>query len=108
MTILLDTVEKQEVNKNEITFYFKTKSASFQEGGGGMMGVRLPDDLNKVDFTMNYKKINQIDGNKNMQSGTYNCLSFVTFPKLIFNELKGILKGKKSHNIFLFYHKLNY
>jgi hypothetical protein len=92
MALLKGTVEEHEdsKNENEMNFNFKTKSASFQEGGG-MMGVPLPDDSHKVDFTMKYTTMMKVDLKTKMPEGTYHSLSFVTFPKLKFEELTGVL-----------------
>lgn len=96
MALLLGSVELNgDVKKNEkVTLNFKTKSASFQEGGG-MMGIPQPNDLYKVDFVMKYDKIMQIDPLTKTPAGTFHSVSFETYPKLKFDELRGVLMGKK-------------
>ena len=94
MILLVGKVEQAGSNNDEITLNFNTKSASSQEGGG-MMGVPLPNDTYKTDFSMKYYKSMQIDKLTKTPSGTYNCIKFVTFPKLKFDELNGVLMGKK-------------
>jgi hypothetical protein len=42
---------------------------------------------------MKYCEI-KIDNTSNIPSGNYHGLSFLTYPKLKFDELKGLLKAK--------------
>ena len=89
MALLEGAVEEHgDVQKGEeVTISFKTKDAKFQEGGG-MMGFPYPNDEHMVDFVMKYSKVTN-------ERGTFNALSFVSYPKLKFEELEGILLGKK-------------
>ena len=89
MALLEGSVEEHGDAKKgeEITISFKTKEAKYQEGGG-MMGIPLPDDTHKVDFIMKYSKVTN-------ERGSYNGLSFVSYPKLKFDQLEGVLLGKK-------------
>ena len=92
MALLTGTLEKSDdsKNENEMTFAFKSKKASFQEGGG-MMGVPLPDDSHKVDFSMKYTTMMRIDPKTKTPEGSFHNLAFVTYPKLKFDELTGNL-----------------
>lgn len=89
MALLEGAVEEHGDSKKgeEVTISFKTKEAKYQEGGG-MMGIPLPNDDHKVDFVMKYSKISN-------ERGSFNGLSFVTYPKLKFDKLEGVLLGKK-------------
>ena len=95
MALLLGTVEQigDPSKGEEITIKFKTNKASFQEGGG-MMGVPLPDDSHIVDFTMKFNTMMKTDGTTNTNDGKYRSLSFVTYPKLKFDRLTGVLTSK--------------
>ena len=79
----------------EVSINFRVKSAKYQEGGG-MMGIPLPDDSHKVDFVMKYTKLMKIDPATKTPAGTFHSLSFVTYPKLKFDELSGVLMGAKT------------
>lgn len=92
MTLLMGDVDmKGNLEKGEeITIKFETKNASFQQGGKNM-GVPLPDNSHKVDFVMKYSNVTN-------EKGTFNSLSFVNYPKIKFEELTGVLIGKKCKN----------
>jgi hypothetical protein len=80
MSLLLGNVEVEgDKSKGEDVFLnFKTEKASSQTGGGNF-GVPLPDPDHIVDFKM--KLVDK-------------TLTFVTFPKMKFDELKGELKKR--------------
>ncbi len=81
MAFLQGSVEEHGDTKKgeEITITFKVKEVK---------GNPLPDDSHKVDFVMKYSKVTN-------ETGSFNSLSFVTYPKIKFDLLEGVLLGKK-------------